>query len=125
VREFAPHSAMLAGVALVDGDEVLGETADVVPETLDNVIREPRRRFVPAARGRGWQNLLNPFAPTIEISEYVCHLHGVHVFAPLENGGQRRSDSTTRAAEATWFSNHYSKDGAGIGRRDCVLRRIG
>jgi hypothetical protein len=116
---------MLAGVALVEGDESLSEAADLVPKAVEHDLRAGLGRLAGAFINRGWQKLRSLITPTIEISEYVFHFHDVHLLAPLENGGQRRSDSATPAAEATWSSNLYSKDGAGIGRRDCVTRRIG
>jgi len=106
VREFALQSTMLASVALVEGDEILGEATNVVSKLVEHDIRAALGRFAGIVIDQGWQNLLNPLAPTIEISEYVYHLHGVHFFAPLENGGQRRSDSIVRTAEATRSSNH-------------------
>ena len=89
---------MLAGVALVEGDESLGEAANVLSKLAKHDIRAGLGRLAGVFIYQGWQNLLNPLASTIEISEYVFHLHGVHFLAPLENGGQRRPDSTTRAA---------------------------
>jgi len=106
VRELALDHAMLGRVPPVESDESLGEATNVVSKLVEHDIRAALGRLAGIVIDQGWQNLLNPLAPTIEISEYVYHLHGVHFFAPLEYGGQRRSDSIIRTAEATRSSNH-------------------